>query len=66
MPRAQGACIGDPEEVRTPDLRLRKPTLYPTELQGHFAMEEASTQFDEVCRRSKICAAPLRVCTAQE
>ena len=27
--------IGAPEEIRTPDTRLRRPLLYPTELQAH-------------------------------
>ena len=27
---------GAPEEIRTPDTRLRRPLLYPTELQAHF------------------------------
>ena len=26
---------GAPEEIRTPDTRLRRPLLYPTELQAH-------------------------------
>ena len=26
---------GDPGEIRTPDLLLRRQLLYPTELQGH-------------------------------
>ena len=26
---------GVPEEIRTPDTRLRRPLLYPTELLGH-------------------------------
>ena len=30
--------IGAPEGIRTPDPRLRRPLLYPTELQAHFAM----------------------------
>ena len=36
--------IGAPEEIRTPDTRLRRPLLYPTELQAHSAT------------RSHICA----------
>ena len=28
-------CCGAPEEIRTPDTRLRRPLLYPTELQAH-------------------------------
>ena len=28
--------FGAPEEIRTPDTRLRRPLLYPTELQAHF------------------------------
>jgi hypothetical protein len=27
---------GDPGLIRTGDLRFRKPTLYPSELRGHF------------------------------
>ena len=27
--------VGAPEEIRTPDTRLRRPLLYPTELQAH-------------------------------
>ena len=27
--------FGAPEEIRTPDTRLRRPLLYPTELQAH-------------------------------
>ena len=27
--------FGEPEEIRTPDTRLRRPLLYPTELQAH-------------------------------
>ena len=26
---------GEPEEIRTPDTRLRRPLLYPAELQAH-------------------------------
>jgi hypothetical protein len=26
---------GDPGKIRTSDLRFRKPSLYPSELQGH-------------------------------
>ena len=29
--------FGAPEEIRTPDTRLRRPLLYPTELQAHVA-----------------------------
>ena len=28
---------GDPGKIRTSDLRFRKPSLYPSELQGHLA-----------------------------
>ena len=31
--------IGAPEEIRTPDTRLRRPLLYPTELQAHTIVE---------------------------
>ena len=27
--------VGEPEGIRTPDTRLRRPLLYPTELQAH-------------------------------
>ena len=37
--------FGAPEEIRTPDTRLRRPLLYPTELQAHLA-----TRF-HVCAR---------------
>ena len=30
---------GAPEEIRTPDTRLRRPLLYPTELQAHGAYD---------------------------
>ena len=30
---------GAPGEIRTPDTRLRRPLLYPTELQAHIAIE---------------------------
>ena len=33
---------GAPEEIRTPDTRLRRPLLYPTELQAH--MQRLFTQ----------------------
>src|SRR5215469_4233050 len=29
-----GAFFGDPERIRTSDLRFRKPMLYPAELRG--------------------------------
>ena len=29
--------IGAPEEIRTPDLRFRRPLLYPTELLEHWS-----------------------------
>ena len=29
--------VGAPGEIRTPDTRLRRPLLYPTELQARFA-----------------------------
>ena len=31
---ARHIMIGAPEEIRTPDTRLRRPLLYPTELQA--------------------------------
>ena len=34
---ATPAINGAPEEIRTPDTRLRRPLLYPTELQAHDA-----------------------------
>ena len=30
--------VGAPGEIRTPDTRLRRPLLYPTELQAHVAL----------------------------
>ena len=30
-----GGILVVPEEIRTPDTRLRRPLLYPTELLGH-------------------------------
>jgi hypothetical protein len=35
--------VGAPEGIRTPDPRLRRPLLYPTELQAHF--RRAATTF---------------------
>ena len=32
--------IGAPEGIRTPDPRLRRPLLYPAELQAHFAAKQ--------------------------
>lgn len=34
IPEANLLC-DDPEEIRTPDRRLRRPLLYPAELLGH-------------------------------
>ena len=38
--------FGAPEEIRTPDTRLRRPLLYPTELQAHtlIALSEVVSQ----------------------
>ena len=33
--------LGAPEGIRTPDTRLRRPVLYPTELQAHFVSAES-------------------------
>ena len=33
---------GAPGEIRTPDTRLRRPLLYPTELQARFAFDFAA------------------------
>ena len=33
-------CYGAPEGIRTPDLRLRRPLLYPTELLAPKASNE--------------------------
>jgi site-specific DNA recombinase len=46
--------IGAPGEIRTPDLRFRRPTLYPAELRA---------QSDVVYRRS--CASPHRVAASE-
>ena len=35
---ATPAIYGAPEEIRTPDTRLRRPLLYPTELQAHILL----------------------------
>ena len=32
--------FGAPEEIRTPDTRLRRPLLYPPELQAHYAWKK--------------------------
>ena len=33
--------LGDPGGIRTPDPRLRRPLLYPTELLDHIKLERA-------------------------
>ena len=33
--------LGDPGGIRTPDPRLRRPLLYPTELLDHMKLERA-------------------------
>ena len=33
--------LGDPGGIRTPDPRLRRPLLYPTELLDHMILERA-------------------------
>ena len=33
--------LGDPGGIRTPDPRLRRPLLYPTELLDHIILERA-------------------------
>ena len=35
VPNAQQYFIGTPGGIRTPDLRIRSPSLYPAELQAH-------------------------------
>ena len=35
--------FGAPEEIRTPDTRLRRPLLYPTELQAHSIRREVES-----------------------
>ena len=39
--------IGAPEGIRTPDPRLRRPLLYPAELQAHVAAELCRRWFTE-------------------
>ena len=34
---------GDPEGIRTPDRRLRRPLLYPAELPDHFFTQDNYT-----------------------
>ena len=49
---------GVPEEIRTPDTRLRRPLLYPAELLGHFFWRE----YPDLNRGIKVlqtCALPL-------
>jgi hypothetical protein len=42
LPMGNALCItGAPGGSRTHDLRLRRPTLYPAELQAHFYKSEA-------------------------
>src|SRR5579862_1021062 len=39
IPRNMNLLTGGAGESRTPDLRFRKPPLYPTELQPHLALK---------------------------
>ena len=39
---------GVPEEIRTPDPRLRRPLLYPTELQAHMVKMVSHTGIEPV------------------
>lgn len=41
---------GDPGKIRTSDLRFRKPSLYPPELQGHCFLDDYFRYFAEVTR----------------
>ena len=34
--------IGAPEVIRTPDVRLRRPTLYPAELRAQYVIDNFS------------------------
>ncbi len=45
--------IGDPERIRTSDLRFRKPLLYPAELRGRAALPIA-----DAALAAKSCAKP--------
>ena len=40
---------GTPEGIRTPDLRIRSPLLYPAELQAHFAKENSNNMVCFFC-----------------
>ncbi len=42
---------GDPGKTRTSDLRFRKPSLYPPELQGHLGSSLPQSQALILCRR---------------
>ncbi len=46
--------FGAPEEIRTPDTRLRRPLLYPPELQAHdtlYALKLRTPQFAKKMER---------------
>ena len=42
---------GDPGKIRTSDLRFRKPSLYPSELQGHAVLVYSTGVLGEQARR---------------
>jgi hypothetical protein len=62
LPAELRAPTGVPEEIRTPDTRLRRPLLYPTELLGHFHLEGApgfepgNKGFADLCLTTWLCS----------
>src|SRR5512137_711492 len=48
LPAAPGDVNGAPGGNRTPDLRLRRPTLYPTELREQAAGDPAARKHRDV------------------
>ena len=43
--------FGAPEEIRTPDTRLRRPLLYPTELQAHLVTRLPALSHSKIVER---------------
>jgi hypothetical protein len=62
LPAELRALTGVPEEIRTPDTRLRRPLLYPAELLGHFRLEGApgfepgNKGFADLCLTTWLCS----------